>query len=349
MSKFISNSFQIPNAIVDEFLSHISGNAFKCYALIARQTTGWQKQSDRISVSQFMDKCGIKNRKTAFSCLAELEEVQLIKAFKNNGEITEFSLNFEFENTEIQPVPKNNTSTKNSLEPVPKNNTSTRTKNWYPTKDTIKNNITNTPLNPPLGETQGDSVAVLNYLNDRLAELSKAVEQPLPKFQAVPNTLKNIKARLSENSRVECETVVDYLVAKWGRDGKMREYLSPKTIFRASNFADYLPKSTAWAANGKPVCVNGKWVSVAELLRVENTPTVDEVRNGYLKYLSLGRGYFKAWQFATVREKALYWAIITVKNKRPLERDTLFACKQSIEEVMAKIDTLKIPQIGENQ
>ena len=220
-----------------------------------------------------------------------------------------------------------------------------------PTDNNTKINIQdhNTPLNPPLGETQGDSVAVLNYLNDRLAELSKAVEQPLPKFKDVPNTLKNIKARLSESSRVECETVVDYLVAKWGRDGKMREYLSPKTIFRASNFADYLPKSTAWAANGKPVCVNGKWVSLAELLRVENTPTVDEVRNGYLKYLSLGRGYFKAWQFATAREKALYWAIITVKNKRPLERDTLFACKQSIEEVMAKIDTLKIPQMGENQ
>ena len=220
-----------------------------------------------------------------------------------------------------------------------------------PTDNNTKINIQdhNIPLNPPLGETQGDSVAVLNYLNDRLAELSKAVEQPLPKFQAVPNTLKNIKARLGESSRVECETVVDYLVAKWGRDGKMREYLSPKTIFRASNFADYLPESTAWAANGKPVCVNGKWVSVAELLRVENTPTVDEVRNGYLKYLSLGRGYFKTWQFATAREKALYWAIITVKNKRPLERDTLFACKQSIEEVMAKIDTLKIPQMGENQ
>ena len=142
MSKFIPNSFQVPNAVVDEFLAKLSGNAFKCYALIARQTTGWQKQSDRISISQFMAKCGIKNRKTAFSCLAELEEIQLIKTFKSNGEITEFSLNFEFDDMDDEPVPKNNTSTKNYSGPVPKNNTSTSTKNWDSTKDTIKNNIT---------------------------------------------------------------------------------------------------------------------------------------------------------------------------------------------------------------
>ncbi|AHG72974.1 hypothetical protein X781_8260 [Mannheimia sp. USDA-ARS-USMARC-1261] len=164
MSKFIPNSFQMPNAIVDEFLSRISGNAFKCYALIARQTTGWQKQSDKISVSQFMDKCGIKDRKTAFSCLAELERVLLIKTYKSKGEITEFSLNFEFEDVDSEPVPKNGTSTKNSSEPVPKNGTSTSTKNWHSTKDTIKKNITNntlTGINAHTHEAKRSAVLVL--------------------------------------------------------------------------------------------------------------------------------------------------------------------------------------------
>ena len=132
MSRFIQNSFQMPNAVIDEYLCKLSGNAFKCYALIARQTTGWNKQSDRISISQFMDKCGIKDRKTAFSCLAELERVLLIKTYKSKGEITEFSLNFEFEDVDSEPVPKNGTSTS--------------TKNWHTTKDTIKNNITNNTL-----------------------------------------------------------------------------------------------------------------------------------------------------------------------------------------------------------
>lgn len=339
-SRFIPNSFQVPNAVIDELMAELSGAELKLYLFVLRKTKGWNKEADAISVSQFMEACKLSNRKVIDGC-KRLVELGLLAQVTGSRGTKVFSVkNYTCEESSL--VKKvHSTSEESSLVTSEE---SSHTK--YQVKNTTKNN---NPLNPPTGETLGDCVAVLDYLNNRLAELSKAVEQPLPKFQAVPNTLKNIKARLGESSRVECETVVDYLVAKWGRDSKMREYLSPKTIFRASNFADYLPKSTAWAANGKPVCVNGKWVSVAELLRVENTPTVDEVRNGYLKYLSLGRGYFKAWQFATAREKALYWAIITVKNKRPLERDTLFACKQSIEEVMAKIDTLKIPQIGENQ
>ncbi|WP_039084768.1 replication protein, partial [Gallibacterium anatis] len=105
MSNFIPNSFQIPNAIIDNFLAKLSGNAFKCYALIARQTTGWQKQSDKISVAQFMSKCGIKDRKTAMKCLEELEEINLIITFKKCGEITEFSLNLNPEIPEPGLVP----------------------------------------------------------------------------------------------------------------------------------------------------------------------------------------------------------------------------------------------------
>ncbi|MDG6857184.1 hypothetical protein [Glaesserella parasuis] len=41
MSKFIPNSFQVPNAVVDELMSVLSGAEFKCYMLVVRQTTGW--------------------------------------------------------------------------------------------------------------------------------------------------------------------------------------------------------------------------------------------------------------------------------------------------------------------
>lgn len=90
MSKFIPNSFQVPNAFVDEFLERISGNATKCYLVVARKTTGWQKVSDRISTDQFMKICGIKDVKTAYKALSELADVKLINVFKKQGEINEF-------------------------------------------------------------------------------------------------------------------------------------------------------------------------------------------------------------------------------------------------------------------
>lgn len=223
-NRFIPNSFQMPNAIVDEFLSKLSGNAFKCYALIARQTTGWHKQSDRISINQFMDKCGIKDRKTAFSCLKELEEILLIKTFKSKGEITEFSLNFEFDDVDFEPVPKNGTSTKNSLEPVPKNGTGGSTKNWHSTKDTIKNTIqNNSPLNPPKGEAdrkrshsaenlQAETVDLPEYVNRELwveyCKMRKAKRAPIKTAKTLELCLKDLE-RLSGGDRATASAVLN--------------------------------------------------------------------------------------------------------------------------------------------
>ncbi|WP_286064059.1 replication protein [Rodentibacter caecimuris] len=107
MSRFIPNSFQIPNSFVDEYLDSLSGKAIKCYLLIARKTTGWRKDSDRISTSQFMAQCGIKDRKTAYAAIEELESVNLVNIERKQGEINEFSLNFFIdENNDFKPVPK---------------------------------------------------------------------------------------------------------------------------------------------------------------------------------------------------------------------------------------------------
>ncbi|EDK10575.1 hypothetical protein CGSHiHH_09235 [Haemophilus influenzae PittHH] len=112
MSRFIRNSFQIPNSFVDEYLDSLSGKAIKCYLLIARKTTGWRKDSDRISTSQFMAQCGIKDRKTAYAAIEELESVNLVNIERKQGEINEFSLNFFIdENNDFKPAPKNGTST----------------------------------------------------------------------------------------------------------------------------------------------------------------------------------------------------------------------------------------------
>lgn len=68
MSKFIPNSFQVPNALVDELLCDLSGSELKCYLLVVRKTVGWQKDSDAISISQFVKATGLSNRAVVDAC-----------------------------------------------------------------------------------------------------------------------------------------------------------------------------------------------------------------------------------------------------------------------------------------
>ena len=77
MSKFVPNSFQVPNAFVDEVLNKISDAAVKIYLLTARKTRGWQKEMDAISTSQFEEFTG-KSRPTVIRCIKELITVGLL-------------------------------------------------------------------------------------------------------------------------------------------------------------------------------------------------------------------------------------------------------------------------------
>ena len=91
--KYIPNSFQIANAVVDDFLCLMSGNAWKCYGVIVRKTTGWQKEMDYISVSQFKTLTGIKKDETVTDALKELGELNLIASVKRHGQVTGYRLN----------------------------------------------------------------------------------------------------------------------------------------------------------------------------------------------------------------------------------------------------------------
>jgi hypothetical protein len=82
LSDFIPNSFQVPNILVDELLSGMTEAELKCYMVIIRKTTGWHKEEDRISISQFQKISGLSNRAVITAC-ANLEEVGLIKVSKD--------------------------------------------------------------------------------------------------------------------------------------------------------------------------------------------------------------------------------------------------------------------------
>ncbi|WP_394815278.1 replication protein, partial [Pasteurella multocida] len=54
-SKFILNSFQVPNAVIDDLMSQMSGAELKCYLAVIRKTKGWNKEEDAISITQLME------------------------------------------------------------------------------------------------------------------------------------------------------------------------------------------------------------------------------------------------------------------------------------------------------
>lgn len=200
MSKFIANSFQIPNAVVDELMANMSANALRCYLLITRKTTGWGKQSDRISASQFMQALGIKDKRTVYSALSELVELNLINAIKNNGEITEYSLILdEPEPVTINAGTKNDTSSNECTEPVAKNVPATSSKKCTSTKYNIKNNITKTK-----NDIDIDFDLVMDAYND-------AVENRLPQIQKMTTARKNaVKKLLKEFEQPTFQNLANY-------------------------------------------------------------------------------------------------------------------------------------------
>lgn len=91
MSEFVANSFQIPNALVDELIATMTAADLKCYLVIVRKTVGWQKQTDRISITQFMKIAGLSNRAVITAC-ANLEHVGLISVTKDGKGNKSYSL-----------------------------------------------------------------------------------------------------------------------------------------------------------------------------------------------------------------------------------------------------------------
>ncbi|MFC1121866.1 replication protein [Pasteurella multocida] len=72
-NKFIPNSFQVPNAVIDELMSQMSGAELKCYLAVIRKTKGWNKEEDAISITQLMEVTGLSNRRVIDACNSLVE------------------------------------------------------------------------------------------------------------------------------------------------------------------------------------------------------------------------------------------------------------------------------------
>ncbi len=225
----------------------------------------------------------------------------------------------------------------NKFEPI-------RNSEKNPTDNNNNNKYNQDQNNPPVSP-QGEPApaeVVLNHLNNALAVLADELGERKPVGYTLKPWEKNISARVRESSVVDCQRVVDYLVAKWGRDEKMSQYLCPSTIFRLKNFAAYLPKSIAWESKGRPICIKDKWMAKADVAKRLVMPTVEEVKSLYQKSLGFGNP-FKSLDFSDKRNLVLYYATIGTKNKKPLERDLLAVIAKEINAVADRVDQLAVP------
>jgi len=91
MSKFIPNAFQIPNSVIDELLEKLTCAELKCYLFVVRKTKGWNKESDSISVSQFMEVTGLSNRSVITAC-ESLVEMGLLERSGGERKLNTYSV-----------------------------------------------------------------------------------------------------------------------------------------------------------------------------------------------------------------------------------------------------------------
>lgn len=121
IDRFIPNSFQIANAVIDEYLSQMSGNALKCYILIVRKTRGWQKTHDSLSISQIQKFTGIRKEETVQKAINDLVDLGLIGKQSRIGLPNEYFL-ISDPKKGVTPPPKNGVTPppKNGVEPPPK-------------------------------------------------------------------------------------------------------------------------------------------------------------------------------------------------------------------------------------
>jgi uncharacterized phage protein (TIGR02220 family) len=91
-----------------------------------------------------------------------------------------------------------------------------------------------------------DVAQILSYLNEKAAR----------SYQPVPANMKLISARLKEGaSPDQCKAVIDAKASAWLGDSKMAGYLRPKTLFNATNFAQYVGE----LGSGSPASGGQSW------------------------------------------------------------------------------------------
>lgn len=148
MSKKEEGYTRTPNSLIDDqIMAQLNDKAFKCLMFIVRQTSGFDRASHSISITQFQKYCGIKKRDTVMTCIKELEDKKIIKVERKTGCLNVYSLTLN--QSHETGLPSNGTSTveregtsttkRDGGSPIKGDGTSTVERD--PIKETLKENI----------------------------------------------------------------------------------------------------------------------------------------------------------------------------------------------------------------
>ncbi len=187
--RFIPNSFQVPNALVDDLMAELGGVELKCYLLVIRKTKGWSKEFDAISLSQFMTFTGA-GKTAVINALKNLVDAGLLvrKVGARNTSVYAINLFRNSTSSESELVQKVNITSSES-EPV----TSSESEH---TKNNIKNTIQNTNTN-------------LTVSNARARKTSKSAVEILEQFGITGQLAKDFIAHRKVKKSVITETVLN--------------------------------------------------------------------------------------------------------------------------------------------
>ena len=262
MNEFIPNSFQIANSVIDEYLSKMSGNAWKCYVLIVRKTRGWQKTHDSLSVSQIQEATGIKSEETVEKAINELVDLGLIGKQSRVGLPNVYFLISDPKKGVAPPqkngVPqKNRVPKKNRVTPPPKNGGGPPLKNGGHINTKYKKQIsTNVDINTAHEKTakkQTKHEADLSLLAEhgiagQIAEdfltIRKAKRQPLTA------TAMRLIASDAEKCGMTAAQAVEYAIGNgWG--SFRAEWLKNKTFGRSGSRGGLTHNQTADVMDGR--------------------------------------------------------------------------------------------------
>ena len=242
MNEFIPNSFQIANSVVDEYLSKMSGNAWKCYGLIVRKTRGWQKTHDSLSISQIQKATGIKSEKTVEKAINELVELGLIGKQSRFGLPNEYFL-ISDPKKGVTPPPKNAPPPKNGGTPPPKNggHINTKYKKQITTNVVINTAPEKTAKKPTKHEADLALLAehgIAGQIAEDFLTIRKAKRQPLTE------TAMRLIASDAEKCGMTAAQAVEYAIGNgWG--SFRAEWLKNKTFGRSGNRGGLTHNQTA--------------------------------------------------------------------------------------------------------
>ena len=254
-----SNTTPVPDILFDQLLVDLSGTELKALLYIIRRTRGFKKESDAISLNQFLkgittkdgkqlDKgCGIKDRKSLIDALRSLEKKRYIirtsgMTGSGDSDTTTYSMNFKKAvDKPVKLAGKRKGSGKNQLPVVGKTNPQYTVLQQDSTQQTVlQQKVIARGANnqPPLFDTKKcekpEDVLTpdqLEWFNTILSKCSKLYKVPPKKIttalkDAIDTLFPHIKTLDQLNSLYDYTRAQKFMAGKAVYPGNLAYYLN---------------------------------------------------------------------------------------------------------------------------